>query len=64
MKYAIEISSGAMIFIPSFIKIGLGIQKLIRGRHTDSIAISKAYLYFFKISRLKRINFREMKFHG
>jgi hypothetical protein len=31
MKYAVEIGSGAMIHIPSFIKIGSGIQKLIRG---------------------------------
>jgi hypothetical protein len=29
MKYAVEIGSGAMICIPSFIKIGSGIQKLI-----------------------------------
>jgi hypothetical protein len=31
MKYAVEMGSGAMIYIPSFIKIGLGIQKLILG---------------------------------
>jgi hypothetical protein len=31
MKYAIEMGSGAMIYIPSFINIGSGIQKLIRG---------------------------------
>jgi hypothetical protein len=31
MKYAIEMGSGAMIYIPSFIKTGSGIQKLIRG---------------------------------
>jgi hypothetical protein len=29
MKYAVEISSVAMIYIPSFIKTGLAIQKLI-----------------------------------
>jgi hypothetical protein len=34
MKYAVEMGSGAMIYIPSFIKIGSGIQKLI-GRYTD-----------------------------
>jgi hypothetical protein len=33
MKYAVEMGSGAMIYIPSFIKIGPGFQKLIRG-HT------------------------------
>jgi hypothetical protein len=44
--------SGAMIYVPSFIKIGSGVQKLIRGihRHThrqlrDLISL----LYLFKI---------------
>jgi hypothetical protein len=31
MKYAVEMGSGAAIYIPIFIKIGSGIQKLIRG---------------------------------
>jgi hypothetical protein len=31
MKYDIEMGSGAMIYVPSFIKIGSGIQKLIEG---------------------------------
>jgi hypothetical protein len=31
MKYAIEMGSGAMIYIPSFVKIGSGIQMLIGG---------------------------------
>jgi hypothetical protein len=31
MKYAFEMGSGAMIYIPSFIKIGLGMRKLIEG---------------------------------
>jgi hypothetical protein len=30
MKYAAEMGSGIMIYISSFIKIGSGIQKLIR----------------------------------
>jgi hypothetical protein len=29
MKYAVEMGSGAMIYIPSFMKIVSGIQKLI-----------------------------------
>jgi hypothetical protein len=29
MKYAVERGSGAMMYIPSFIKIGSGIQKLM-----------------------------------
>jgi hypothetical protein len=45
MKYAVEMASVAMIYIPSFIKIGSGIQKLIwegEGihRHKDSKVIS------------------------
>jgi hypothetical protein len=43
MKYAVEMGSGAVKNAPSFIKIGLGIQKLIEvdtQTHTDSKAIS------------------------
>jgi hypothetical protein len=29
MKYAVEMGSGAKIYIPSFIKVSSGIQKLI-----------------------------------
>jgi hypothetical protein len=37
MKYVVEMGSGAMIYIPSFIKIGSGIQKLLGGdKHTDT----------------------------
>jgi hypothetical protein len=46
MNYAIEIGSGVMKYIPTFIKIGLGIQKLIGiHRHTDSKVTSLAYVY-------------------
>jgi hypothetical protein len=31
MKHAVEMGSGAMIYIPCFIKIGSGIQKLMKG---------------------------------
>jgi hypothetical protein len=31
MKYAVEMGSGAMIYIPSFVKNGSGIQTLIAG---------------------------------
>jgi hypothetical protein len=42
MKYAVEIGSGAMMYIPSFIKIGSAIQELMSGicRHTDSMKIA------------------------
>jgi hypothetical protein len=35
MKYAVEMDPGAMICVPCFIKVGSGIQKLIRGRFAD-----------------------------
>jgi hypothetical protein len=36
-----EMGSVAMIYIPTFIKIGSGIQKLMEGtRHTDSMMIA------------------------
>jgi hypothetical protein len=38
MKYAFEMDSGGMIYIPSFIKIGSGIQKLKGGTHTQQRA--------------------------
>jgi hypothetical protein len=36
--YAVEMGSGAVIYVPSFIEIGSGIQKLIEGihRHTQT----------------------------
>jgi hypothetical protein len=44
VKYAVEMSSGPMIYIPRFIKTGSGIQKLIGGgglhRHTDRVEIA------------------------
>jgi hypothetical protein len=45
MKYAIEMGSRPMIYIPSFIKIGSGIRKLIGGdtqthrQHGDFISL-------------------------
>jgi hypothetical protein len=42
MKYAAEMGSGAMIYIPSLIEIGSGILLLIRGIHrcTGSMEIA------------------------
>jgi hypothetical protein len=37
MKYAVEMGSGAMIYIPSFVKIGSGIQKLLGGHKQDRL---------------------------
>jgi hypothetical protein len=52
MKYAVEMGSDAMIYIPIFIKIGSGIQKLMGDTQTHSVVISKAYFYFFKIRKV------------
>jgi hypothetical protein len=42
MKYAFEMDLGAVVYTPSFTKIGSGIWKLIGGihRHTDSLEIA------------------------
>jgi hypothetical protein len=42
MQYAVQMGSGAMIYVPSFVKIGSGIQKLVEWihRHTDSMEIA------------------------
>jgi hypothetical protein len=36
MKYAVEMGSAGMIYIPSFIKTGSGIQKLMERTGADS----------------------------
>jgi hypothetical protein len=36
MKCTIQMGSGAMIYIPSFINIGSGIQKLLEDIHTQT----------------------------
>jgi hypothetical protein len=41
MKYIVEMGSGAMIYIPSLIKSGSAIQKLMgRYRDTDNMVIA------------------------
>jgi hypothetical protein len=42
MKYAVEMGSGAVIYVPSFIKIGSGIRKIIGGiyGHTDIMEVA------------------------
>jgi hypothetical protein len=59
MKYDIEVDSGAMIYVPSFIKNGSGIQRLIGGyiyihiRYVDRISL--LLFHQNKGSRLKTI---------
>jgi hypothetical protein len=41
MKYAVEMGSGAMIYIPSFIQTGSAIQKFMGGNtHIDSMVVA------------------------
>jgi hypothetical protein len=47
MKYVAEMGSGAVIYIPSFIKIGSGIQKLIRGIHRQHGDRTSLLRFFF-----------------
>jgi hypothetical protein len=55
MRYAVEIGSGDMTYIPSFVKTGSDIQKLVAGatqkhrQHGDRISL----LFLNKESRLK-----------
>jgi hypothetical protein len=55
MKYAVEMGSGAMIYIPSFIQIGSPIQKLIGG-YTDTQTAWRyhkpTFIFFFKIRKV------------
>jgi hypothetical protein len=39
MKSAVETGSDAMVYVPSFIKIGSGIQKLVGGEHRDTCSV-------------------------
>jgi hypothetical protein len=55
MKCAVEMGSGAMIYVPSFINIGSGIQKLIGREYTDTHRQQRdliSLLYFFKIRKV------------
>jgi hypothetical protein len=56
MKYAVGRSSGAMIYIPSFIKIASGIQKLMgSGGYTNTQTVWRSHkpnFIFFKIRKV------------
>jgi hypothetical protein len=64
MKYATEMGSDSMTYIPSFIKIGLDIQKLIGGIHAygqHSDNTSPLMLFFLnKGSRIKICHFSDL----
>jgi hypothetical protein len=50
MMYAVEMGSGAIIYIPSFINIGSGMEKLLGAgyayRNTDISVIFLFYFYY------------------
>jgi hypothetical protein len=48
MQYAIEMGLGAIIYTPSFMKIGSDIQQLIGGKHRQHGYLI-SLLLFFKI---------------
>jgi hypothetical protein len=51
--------SGAMIYVPSFIKIGSGIQKLMGGGYTDRQQGDLiSLLYFFNIWKVGKIELK------
>jgi hypothetical protein len=53
MNYAVEMGSGIMIYIPSFIKIGSGVKKLTGGihiqTHREEGGIISLFFIFLKI---------------
>jgi hypothetical protein len=53
MEFAVEMGLGAMIFIPSYVKIGSGIEKLIGGHRQHGDLISLRLYFQNKESRLK-----------
>jgi hypothetical protein len=62
MKYAVEMCSGAMIYISSFIKVGSGIQKLRGGEYTGTNTLA----YFRKVLADKKIGAKKYTYtiHG
>jgi hypothetical protein len=46
VTYAVEIGSGSMIYMRSFIKIGSGIQKLIGGKQIQQVDLMRLLIFF------------------
>jgi hypothetical protein len=51
MKYAFEMGSAAVMYIPYFIKTGSGIQNLILGEFTDAQKTWRSYKPAFIFSK-------------
>jgi hypothetical protein len=56
-KVSVDMDSGAMIYIPRFIKIGSDVQKLMGGirKHTDNMVIDCIRLFLFFRNRESRL---------
>jgi hypothetical protein len=54
MKYAVEMGSSAMIYIPSVINTGSGVKKLIGRihRHRQDVDRISLLILFFKIRKI------------
>jgi hypothetical protein len=52
MKYAVEMGPGAMIYIPSFVKIGSDIQKLERQIYRQHSGRISLLLFLFLIKKI------------
>jgi hypothetical protein len=60
-EYAVEMGSGAMIYIPSFIKFGSGVQKLMGGGgYTDTQDGDRIRLVLFLENKRTRLKIIEM----
>jgi hypothetical protein len=64
MKYAFEMGSGAMIYIPSFIKISSGIRKLIGEIHRQHGDLISILLFFQNKESMLKIQYMFHKFRG
>jgi hypothetical protein len=66
MKYAVEMGGVAMMYIPSFIKIGSGIKNLIGviHRHTGWRPHKPAFIFQNKESKLKNVSCYKTIFAG
>jgi hypothetical protein len=55
MKYVVEKGSGVMIYVPSFIRIGLGIRKFLSGTRRQQDGVISLFVFFRnKESRLSK----------
>jgi hypothetical protein len=60
MKYAVQMASGAMIYIPSFIKIGSGIRNLMGGYTETQKQIPRQDLLKYTITIFAFLNLLEI----